>query len=46
MMWLYDRAVVGIVILPAGLDIRRISDPSGSVSGTNLYPRVLPVPDL
>ena len=34
--------VLGIAILPAGSDIRRISDPSGSVLGTNLYPRVLP----
>jgi hypothetical protein len=35
--------VLGMAILPAGSDIRRISDPSGS--GTNLYPRVLPMPD-
>jgi hypothetical protein len=34
---------LGMAILPAGSDIRRIFDPSGSVSGTNLYSRVLPV---
>jgi hypothetical protein len=32
-------------ILPAGSDIRRISDPSGTGSGTKFDPWVLPVPD-
>lgn len=36
---------VEMAILPAGSDIRRISNPLGSVSDTNLYPRVLSVPD-
>jgi hypothetical protein len=42
-LWEIDIPRVGMTILPVGSDIRRISDPSGS--GTNLYPRVLPVPD-
>jgi hypothetical protein len=36
--------IVGMVILPAGSDIRRISDPSGTGSGTKFDPWVLPVP--
>jgi hypothetical protein len=36
---------LGMAILPAGLDIRRISDPLGSDSGIIFHPRVLPVPD-
>jgi hypothetical protein len=35
---------VGMAILPAGSDIRRISDPSGTGSGTKFDPRVLPDP--
>jgi hypothetical protein len=35
-------ALLGMAILPAGLDNRRISDPSGLDSSTNLYPRVFP----
>jgi hypothetical protein len=34
-----------MAILPVGLDIRRISDPSGTGLGTKFDPRVLPVPD-
>jgi hypothetical protein len=34
-----------MTILPTGLDIRRISDPSGTGSGKKFDPRVLPVPD-
>jgi hypothetical protein len=34
-----------MTILPVGSDIRRISDPSGTGSGTKFDPRVLPVPD-
>jgi hypothetical protein len=36
---------LGMAILPAGSDIHRISDPSGTGSGTKFDPRVLPVPD-
>jgi hypothetical protein len=34
-----------MAILPAGLDIRRISNPLGTGSGTKFDPWVLPVPD-
>jgi hypothetical protein len=40
-----DLPHVGMAILPAGSDIRRISDPSGTGSGTKFDPWVLPVPD-
>jgi hypothetical protein len=36
---------LGMAILPAGSDIRRISDLSGSGTGTNFDPWVSPVPD-
>jgi hypothetical protein len=36
---------LGMAILPAGSNIRRISDPSGTGSGTKFDPWVLPVPD-
>jgi hypothetical protein len=36
---------LGMAILPAGSDIRRISDPSGTGSGMKFDPWVLPVPD-
>jgi hypothetical protein len=36
---------VGMAILLVGSDIHRISDPSGTGSGTKFDPRVLPVPD-
>jgi hypothetical protein len=40
-----SRWILGMAILPAGSDICRISDPSGTGSGTKFNPRVLPVPD-
>jgi hypothetical protein len=39
------EAQLGMAILPAGSDIRQISDPSGTGSGTKFDPWVLPVPD-
>jgi hypothetical protein len=36
---------IGMAILPAGSDIRRISDPSGTDSGTKFDLWVLPVLD-
>jgi hypothetical protein len=43
-VWLVGSSV-GMTILPAGSDIRWISDPSGTGSGTKYDPWVLPVPD-
>jgi hypothetical protein len=40
-----SRLDVGMAILPAGSDIRRISDPLGTGSGTKFDLWVLPVPD-
>ena len=42
---LISKNQIGMAILPAGSDIRRISDPSGTGSGTKFDPWVLPVPD-
>jgi hypothetical protein len=42
---LFLFSFIGMAILPAGSDIRRISDPSGTCSGTKFDPWVLPVPD-
>jgi hypothetical protein len=35
---------VGMAILPAGADIRRVSDPTGAGAGGNFRPRVRPAP--
>jgi hypothetical protein len=35
---------VGMAILPAGVDIRRISDPTGAGVGAIFHPRVRPAP--
>jgi hypothetical protein len=41
----FEGSKLGMAILPAGSDIRRISDPSGMGSGMKFDPWVLPVPD-
>jgi hypothetical protein len=39
------QSFIGMAILPAGTGTRRVPDPSGTGSGTKIYPQAVPVPD-